>query len=88
MHGKLSHHALGDRHESGAKSGAREPACFSRIVPAVLEPTLLRKGLASGVESGVSATEGTLKPIPDQTPNRFEHYECDLDPAGLEPETL
>jgi len=36
---------------------------------------LLRKGLASGVESGVSATEGTLKPIPDQTPNRFEHYE-------------
>ena len=38
MHGKLSHHVLGDRHESGAKSGAREPACFSRIVPAVLEP--------------------------------------------------
>src|SRR5262249_46844203 len=40
VHGKLSHHALGDRHESGAKSGAREPACFSRIVPAVLESTL------------------------------------------------
>ena len=37
--GKLSHHALGSRHESDAKSGAREPACFSRIVPAALEPT-------------------------------------------------
>jgi hypothetical protein len=40
VHGKLSHHALGDRHESGAKSDAREPACFSRIVPAALESTL------------------------------------------------
>jgi hypothetical protein len=29
VNGKLSHHGLGDRHESGAKSGAREPACFS-----------------------------------------------------------
>ena len=34
VRGKLSHHALGDRHESGAKSRVREPACFSRIVPA------------------------------------------------------
>jgi hypothetical protein len=40
VHGKLSHHALDDRHEGGAKSGAREPASFSRIVPAVLESTL------------------------------------------------
>src|SRR6516162_2790377 len=36
---------------------------------------MLRKGLASGVESGVSATEGTLKPIPDQPAQRFDHYE-------------
>src|SRR6516225_97681 len=40
VHGKLSHHTPGDRHESGAKSGAKEPACFSRIVPAVLESIL------------------------------------------------
>jgi len=40
VHGKLSHHALGDHHESGAKSGAREPACIGRIVPAVLESIL------------------------------------------------
>jgi serine/threonine protein kinase/predicted ATPase len=36
---------------------------------------MLRKGLASGVESGVSAIEGTLKPIPDQPAQRFDHYE-------------
>ena len=36
---------------------------------------MLRKGLASGVESGVSATEGTLKPVPDQPAQRFDHYE-------------
>jgi hypothetical protein len=49
VHGKFSHHALGDRHESGAKSGAREPACFSRIVPAVLEST--RRGNACSLRS-------------------------------------
>jgi len=38
--GKLSHHALNDRYKGCAKSGARQPACFSRIVPAVLESTL------------------------------------------------
>ena len=41
VHGKLSRHGLGDRHESGAKSGAREPASFSRIAPA-LEKLVIR----------------------------------------------
>src|SRR6516162_7689160 len=36
---------------------------------------MLRKGLASRVESGESATEGTVKPIPDQPAQRFDHYE-------------
>jgi len=39
-HGKLSHHALDDRHESGAKSGASGSACCSRIVPTVLASAL------------------------------------------------
>src|SRR6516164_3562313 len=43
---------------------------------------MLRKGLASGVESGASVTEGSLKPIPDQPPRRFEHYELVTGEAG------
>src|SRR5215471_11893642 len=36
---------------------------------------MLRKGLASGFESGESSSGDTLKPTPDQPPKRFEHYE-------------
>src|SRR6201987_3957251 len=34
--GELSHHALDDRHEGGAKSGARGAVRFGRVVPALL----------------------------------------------------
>src|SRR6516165_8325314 len=36
---------------------------------------LLRKGLAGGAESGKSTLGDTLKPIPDQPAQRFDHYE-------------
>jgi serine/threonine protein kinase len=36
---------------------------------------LLREGLAGVVEPGESSFEEAIKPTPDQTPNRFEHYE-------------
>src|SRR5215467_11233761 len=36
---------------------------------------MLRKGLAGGIESGESSPGDTLKPAPDQSPKRFEHYE-------------
>src|SRR5262245_13606561 len=36
---------------------------------------MLRKGLAGGVESGESSFEEAVRPIPDQPPKRFEHYE-------------
>src|SRR6516225_9343952 len=36
---------------------------------------LLRKGLGGGVESGESSTADTLKPIPGQPAQRFDHYE-------------
>ena len=37
---------------------------------------MLRKGLAGGIESGESsASEDTVKPTPEQTAQRFEHYE-------------
>jgi serine/threonine protein kinase/predicted ATPase len=36
---------------------------------------LLRNCLAGETESGVSATEDTLKPTPDQPAQRFDHYE-------------
>jgi serine/threonine protein kinase len=37
---------------------------------------MLRKGLGGGVKSGESsASEGTVKPTPEQAAQRFEHYE-------------
>jgi len=36
---------------------------------------MLRKALASGVESGESSSGDPLKPTPDERPKRFEHYE-------------
>src|SRR6201988_5270675 len=36
---------------------------------------MLRKGLAGGIESGESSSGGTLKPIPNQPAQRFDHYE-------------
>jgi hypothetical protein len=36
---------------------------------------MLRKGLAGGVESGESSVEEAVRPIPDQPPKRFDHYE-------------
>ena len=37
---------------------------------------MLRKGLAGWVESGESSvSEDTLKPMPDQPEQRFDHYE-------------
>src|SRR5215471_17805418 len=36
---------------------------------------LLRKGLGGGVACGESSTEETLKPVPNQPAQRFEHYE-------------
>src|SRR5271157_5553582 len=36
---------------------------------------MLRKGLAGGVVSGESSFEETVKPTPEQTLQRFEHYE-------------
>jgi hypothetical protein len=36
---------------------------------------MLRKGLAGGLESGESSIEDTVKPIPDQPAQQFDHYE-------------
>jgi serine/threonine protein kinase len=36
---------------------------------------ILRKALASGIESGESSSGDTLEPTPDQPPKRFAHYE-------------
>jgi hypothetical protein len=36
---------------------------------------MLRKVLADGVESGESSSEDTVKPTPEQSTERFEHYE-------------
>jgi hypothetical protein len=44
---------------------------------------MLRKGLAGGVESGVSSiSEVTIKPTSEQAAQRFEHYELALGQDG------
>jgi hypothetical protein len=43
---------------------------------------MLRKGLAGGVESGESSFEETVEPAPEQTTERFEHYELVKGEAG------
>src|SRR5262245_43612866 len=43
---------------------------------------LLRKGLGGGVASGQSSTEDTLKPVPNQPAQRFDHYELATGEGG------
>ena len=53
------------------------PSCGHKL-PEAMEfcpVCMLRKGLASGVESGEAVSDVTVKPTPDQPPKRFEHYE-------------
>src|SRR5215469_11789439 len=43
---------------------------------------MLRTGLAGGVKSGESSVEEAVRPIPDQPPKRFDHYELVTDEDG------
>src|SRR5215471_3613748 len=43
---------------------------------------LLRKGLGGGVACGESSTEETLKPVPNQPAQRFDHYELVMGEGG------
>jgi hypothetical protein len=43
---------------------------------------MLRKALADGVESGESTIEEAVRPTPEQTVQRFEHYELVIDEDG------
>jgi len=36
---------------------------------------MLRKALPGGVESSESCSEDTAKPLPEQSPRRFDHYQ-------------
>ena len=54
------------------------PNCGNELSEAIesCPVCLLRKGLAGGIESGEASVFGdTLKSIPDQPAQRFDHYE-------------
>src|SRR5271165_5538297 len=53
------------------------PSCGNELSGAMefCPVCLLRKGLAGGVESGESSPGDTLKPMPEQAAQRFDHYE-------------
>jgi hypothetical protein len=60
-----------------AESQRTCPSCGNEF-PETMEfcpVCMLRKGLAGGVESGESFFEEAVKPTPDRTAKRFEHYE-------------
>src|SRR5262245_31480336 len=53
------------------------PSCGNEL-PGAMEfcpVCMLRKGLAGGAESGESPSGDSLKPMPDQPAQRFDHYE-------------
>src|SRR5262249_55117772 len=53
------------------------PSCGNEFSGAVefCPVCMLRKGLAGGVASGKSSFQQAIRPISDQPPKRFEHYE-------------
>src|SRR5580704_1092065 len=53
------------------------PSCGNELSGAMefCPVCMLRKGLVGGVQSGESSSGITLKPIADQPPQRFDHYE-------------
>ena len=60
------------------------PSCGNELSGAMefCPVCLLRKGLAGGIESGVSSSEEAVTPTPDQAVQRFEHYELVLGDDG------
>src|SRR5271157_1653007 len=53
------------------------PSCGNEFSGAIefCPVCMFRKALAGGVESGEPSSGDTLKPMPDQPPKRFDHYE-------------
>src|SRR6516165_6141296 len=53
------------------------PSCGNEVSGAIefCPVCMLRHGLTGGIASDESSFEEAVKPTPDQTPNRFEHYE-------------
>src|SRR6516164_5862134 len=53
------------------------PSCGNELSEAMefCPVCMLFKGLAGGVESGESSVEEAVRPIRDQPPKRFDHYE-------------
>jgi len=84
--------SLNIHNESGKKAGlaAREirtctvcGAEFSAIADRESCPMcMLRQALARGVESSESCSEDTAKPLPEQSPRRFDHYQVVLHTDG------
>src|SRR5215467_14386926 len=60
-----------------AKSQRTCPSCGNEFSGAMefCPVCMLRKGLAEGAQSGEPSSGDTLKPIPDQPAQRFDHYE-------------
>jgi serine/threonine protein kinase/predicted ATPase len=66
------------------KSRRTCPSCGNEFSGAVefCPVCTLRKALADGVQSGESFSEHTVKPTPEQTEQRFEHYRLVTDEDG------
>ena len=74
-----SHNKLGKKADLTRREIRTCTVCgakFSAIADSEFCPMcMLRKALAAGVESGESSPEDAVKPTPNQSTQRFEHYE-------------
>jgi tetratricopeptide (TPR) repeat protein len=74
-----SHHRPGKKADLAAREMRACTVCgarFSALADNQSCPIcMLRQALASGVESSESCSEDTVKPLPEQSPRRFDHYQ-------------
>jgi len=76
---RSSHNISGKKSDLAAREIRACTVCgarFSAIADSESCPIcMLRKALPGGVESSESCSEDTAKPLPEQSPRRFDHYQ-------------
>ena len=81
-----SHNKSGKKADLAAREIRACTVCgarFSAIADSESCPMcMLRQALARGVESSESSSEDTAKPLPEQSPRRFDHYQVAIHTDG------
>jgi hypothetical protein len=74
-----SHHKFGEKADLAAREIRTCTVCgakFSALADSESCPVcMLRQALAGGVDSSEASSQDTAKPLPEQSPRRFDHYQ-------------